>query len=111
MMLVRDPLYDSLLDECEQAIKMGNGTGCYIEKVLNRQEELGLSRKDISSVYRPAETNIGILIIQLEPLGSLVQRSWMQGQRRQRLSYRDLCWLSCHTQNANNAFKERSIQL
>ncbi|KAF8816132.1 putative cytochrome P450 monooxygenase [Phlegmacium glaucopus] len=45
---VRNPLFDSLLDECDHAVKMGRGTGCYIEKVLDRQEELGLSRKDIS---------------------------------------------------------------
>ncbi|KAF8816482.1 cytochrome P450 [Phlegmacium glaucopus] len=45
---VRNPLFDSLLDECDQAVKMGRGTGCYIEKVLDCQEELGLSRKDIS---------------------------------------------------------------
>ncbi|KAF8814915.1 putative cytochrome P450 monooxygenase [Phlegmacium glaucopus] len=48
MKLVRNRLFDSLLDECDQAVKMGRGTGCYIEKVLDRQEELGLSRKDIS---------------------------------------------------------------
>jgi len=48
---VRNRLYDSLLDECEQEIKAGRGTGCYIEKVLARQQELGLSRQDILSVY------------------------------------------------------------
>ncbi|KAF8816039.1 putative cytochrome P450 monooxygenase [Phlegmacium glaucopus] len=50
MKLVRNGLYDSLLDQCDQAIKMGRSTGCYIEKVLDRQEELGLSRRDISSL-------------------------------------------------------------
>ncbi|KAF8813428.1 putative cytochrome P450 monooxygenase [Phlegmacium glaucopus] len=48
MKLERNRLFDSLLDECDQAVKMGRGTGCYIEKVLDRKEELGLSRKDIS---------------------------------------------------------------
>ncbi|KAF8813990.1 putative cytochrome P450 monooxygenase [Phlegmacium glaucopus] len=48
MKRVRNRLFDSLLDECDQAVKVGRGTGCYIEKVLDRQEELGLSRKDIS---------------------------------------------------------------
>ena len=65
MKLVRDGLYDSLLDECDHAAKAGLGTGCYIEKVLERQEELGLSRREISSVLlflirsaaTPAETN------------------------------------------------------
>ena len=50
MKQVRDHLYDSLMDECDQAVKLGSGTGCYLEKVLERREELSLSRKDISSV-------------------------------------------------------------
>ncbi|KAF8805683.1 putative cytochrome P450 monooxygenase [Phlegmacium glaucopus] len=50
MRSVRDTLYDSLVDECDEAVKAGRGTGCYIEKVLERQEELGLSRKDISYI-------------------------------------------------------------
>ncbi|KAF8808942.1 hypothetical protein BYT27DRAFT_6541247 [Phlegmacium glaucopus] len=45
---VRNRLYDSLVDECDQEITAGRGTGCYIEKVLARQEELGLSRQDVS---------------------------------------------------------------
>jgi hypothetical protein len=59
MKLVRNGLYDSLLDECDQAAKAGFGTGCYIEKVLERQEELGLSRKEISFVLLFLITSCG----------------------------------------------------
>lgn len=50
MKAVRDRLYDSLLDECEKKFKLGHGTGSYIENVLKSQEELGLSRGEISCV-------------------------------------------------------------
>ena len=50
MRVVRNGLYDSLLNECDHAAKTGLGTGCYIEEMLERQEELGLSRREISSV-------------------------------------------------------------
>jgi hypothetical protein len=50
MKLVRDHLYDSLLDECEHRMKMGQGTGSYMENILSHKEQLGLSRNEISFV-------------------------------------------------------------
>ncbi|KAF8802924.1 putative cytochrome P450 monooxygenase [Phlegmacium glaucopus] len=50
MMSVRNTLYEKLLDQCEESIKTGRGTGCYLERVMERQEELGLSRKEISYI-------------------------------------------------------------
>ena len=75
MRLVRSGLYDSLLEKCDHAANTstGFGSGCYIEKVLERQEELSLSRKEISSVQNIFNYILRKLICDA---GSLVQRIW-----------------------------------
>ncbi|KAJ7589614.1 cytochrome P450 [Mycena floridula] len=42
--LQRD-LYFELLDECEKRMKRGEGNGCYIEELLERQDALGMDRE------------------------------------------------------------------
>jgi cytochrome P450 len=37
-------LYFGLLSECEQRVKQGKQTGCFVEEVIERREEFGLSR-------------------------------------------------------------------
>ncbi|KAF8817275.1 hypothetical protein BYT27DRAFT_7217810 [Phlegmacium glaucopus] len=63
MKSVRDLLYDSHLDECDQTAKMGRGTGCYIEKVLDRQQEPGdISYLGATLMDAGAETSVSFLL-------------------------------------------------
>ncbi|KAH7106330.1 cytochrome P450 [Auriculariales sp. MPI-PUGE-AT-0066] len=41
-------LYSGFFDECEHRVQTGKGTGCFAEQVIERREELGLSREQAS---------------------------------------------------------------
>ncbi|KAK7461952.1 hypothetical protein VKT23_008385 [Stygiomarasmius scandens] len=41
-------MYMGLLDECEERLRTKQGTGCYLESVIERKDEYGLSREAIA---------------------------------------------------------------
>jgi len=104
MKQVRDHLYDSLVDECDRAVKLGYGTGCYIEKVLERQKEVYHEKilRPSTDFLHPAETHSTSRF-----LGATLMDA---GGRNISFFPAGLCPCSLDVpKNPNNASKPRSI--